>query len=273
MFILKYKMKHMHRIALLVPIMIQQLTGNPLIVAHRGASRDAPENTLPAFELAWEQGADAIEGDFHLTQDGHIVCIHDRDTEKYTGKKWIVAESTLGQLKTLDVGLYHSEQYKGTRIPTISEVFATIPSGKKIYIEIKCGKEIVPTLLREIKTAGLQEEQIVVIAFDHEVVKEVKSQAPQLKACWLSAFKEDDKGLVSPSLASALSTLSEIDADGFSSSRDGITEPFITGIRDAGYEYHVWTVDEPETGRKFKVWGALSITTNVPGLMRGYLAR
>lgn len=58
----------------------------PIIVAHRGASKAAPENTLKAFHLAWEQGADAIEGDFHLTKDGKIVCIHDGNTKRYTKK-------------------------------------------------------------------------------------------------------------------------------------------------------------------------------------------
>lgn len=60
-------------------LLITPLAAESLIVAHRGASEDAPENTLPAFELAWEQGADAIEGDFHLTADGHVICLHDKD--------------------------------------------------------------------------------------------------------------------------------------------------------------------------------------------------
>ena len=66
----------------------------PLIVAHRGASFEAPENTLPAFNLAWEQGADAIEGDFLLTKDGHIVCIHDRTTKRFCEEDLEVAKST-----------------------------------------------------------------------------------------------------------------------------------------------------------------------------------
>jgi len=68
--------------------------GASIIVAHRGASRDAPENTIPAFKLAWKQGADAIEGDFHLTKDGHIVCIHDGNTENVANTNLVVGEST-----------------------------------------------------------------------------------------------------------------------------------------------------------------------------------
>ena len=62
----------------------------PLIIAHRGSSASAPENTIAAFELAWEQQADGVEGDFLLTKDGHIVCFHDKDTKRITGKKLIV---------------------------------------------------------------------------------------------------------------------------------------------------------------------------------------
>ena len=102
------------------------------IVAHRGSSRIAPENTLPAFELAWEEGADAIEGDFHLTRDGHIVCIHDDDTKRVAGKSVLIRDSTLDELRKLDVGLYRGEKYKEAFIPTIEEVFSTIPAGKKI---------------------------------------------------------------------------------------------------------------------------------------------
>ena len=121
------------------------------IVAHRGASADAPENTLAAFKLAWEQGADAIEGDFYLSADHEIVCIHDKDTERTAPGQAVrkVSESTLDQLKQLDVGKWKGERFQGERIPTIEEVFAVIPKGKKILIEIKCGPEIKSRLLKE----------------------------------------------------------------------------------------------------------------------------
>ena len=85
------------------------------MVAHRGESYDAPENTLPAFKLAWEQGADAIEGDFILTKDGHIVCIHERTTKRFCDQDLVVAKSTLKQLKALDVGSWKNEKYEGIR--------------------------------------------------------------------------------------------------------------------------------------------------------------
>jgi len=244
-----------------------------MIVAHRGASRDAPENTIPAFELAWQQGADSIEGDFRLTRDGEIVCIHDKDTKRVAGRKLVVGESTLAELRELDVGTSRGEKFEGTTIPTIAEVFSTIPDGRKIYIEIKCGAEIIPPLLEEIEKSGLADEQIVVICFDRDVLRHIKTSAPQYKTSWLCSIKRDKSGKTRPSLDEVLGVLGEIDADGFSFGKDGVDRAFVEGIIAGGYEPHVWTVDNIETAARMKAWGVLSITTNVPGAVRKGLAR
>jgi len=245
----------------------------PIIVAHRGASKDAPENTLPAFRLGWVQGADAIEGDFHLTKDKQIVCIHDPDTKKITGKKLIVKESTLTELKQLDMGAYHGEKFIGTTIPTIAEVFKTVPKGKKFYIEIKSDAEIIPYLLKEIKKSGLIEEQIVIISFNHQVLKEFKSTAPQFKVYWLSSFKRNERDSFTPSVDTVLNTLKYINADGFSSTKKRIDLDFITTVKEAGYEYHVWTVNNEETAKRFQQWGTQSITTDTPSKIKNSLSR
>ena len=244
-----------------------------MIVAHRGASREAPENTIPAFTLAWKQGADAIEGDFQLTKDGHIVCIHDKDTKRVAGKKLVVSKSTLNELRKLDVGAYRGKKFEGTVIPTIAEVFSTIPKDKKIYIEIKCGVEIIPALLEEIKKSGLKVEQIVVICFSKKVLQELKAKAPQYKVSWLCGVRRDKSGKLGPSLKKVLATLNQINADGFSSSKGAIDEVFIEGVMAKGYEYHVWTVDDVRTALRFRKWGARSITTNVPGHLRKHLVK
>jgi glycerophosphoryl diester phosphodiesterase len=166
------------------------------------------------------------------------------------------------------VGAYFGKNFAGTVIPTIAEVFATIPKEKKIYIEIKCGVEIIPALIEEIKKSGLRDEQIVVISFSQNVIRELKAHAPQYKAYWLSHVGRDKSGELSPSLDEVWTILEQIGADGFSSSHDAIDEAFIEGVMAKGYEYHVWTVDDAETALRFKEWGAKSITTNVPGYIR-----
>ena len=238
---------------------------NPLIVAHRGASKQAPENTLPAFNLAWEQGADAIEADFHLTKDGHIVCIHDSNTKKYTDQKLTISKSTLAALRKLDVGKKKGEKYKGTFIPTIAEVFSTIPDEKLIYIEIKCGKEIIPTLFEQIKKSKLKDKQIVIISFKENILKEIKLQAPQFKTLWLNNLKKDKAGNIPPSI---LETLKAIKADGISASKNTLNGEYIKTLHKNGFEYHVWTINDQKAADRFQKAGVQSITTDVPGVLK-----
>lgn len=244
------------------------LGGEPLIVAHRGASRDAPENTLAAFRLGWEQGADAIEGDFFLTKDGEIVCLHDKDTKRVAGRKLVVKDSTLAELQALDVGLYRGEKFRGARVPTLAEVFATVPAGKKIYVEVKCGVEIVPALVKAVRASKLKEEQVVVISFHAGVIAEIKRVMPTQKAYWLCGISAQKNGGTKPTMAVILKTLVKTKADGLSSSHSGVSEALVKEVQKRGLEYHVWTVDDVAIGRRFRGWGAGSITTNVPALMR-----
>lgn len=250
---------------------IGQIPAGPVLVAHRGASHDAPENTLPAFQLAWEQGADAIEGDFFLTSDRKIICIHDKDTARVTGKKLVVAESTLADLRALDAGSWFDARFAGTRLPTFAEVAATVPPGKRFFIEVKCGPEIVPVLLADLKASGLADEQIVVISFQSAVIAEFKKHSPAAKAYWLSAFGKNPP--LSPSAEKAIAVCKETGADGFSSQADKrVDAAFVAAIRGAGLEYHCWTVDDPAVARRFLEIGAGTITTNRPAFLREALA-
>ncbi|MBN2505327.1 MAG: glycerophosphodiester phosphodiesterase [Verrucomicrobia bacterium] len=245
----------------------------PMIVAHRGASHDAPENTLAAFRLAWQQGADAIEGDFHLTADGRIACLHDAATKRTAGTNLAVARSTLAELRRLDVGAWKGASWAGERIPTLEEVLAVVPQGKQIFIEIKCGPEIVPALKRVLAEAGLASGQTVVIAFDAEVIAAVKQQLPALRAYWLTSYKQAPKnGPWKPTLDEVLRTLRRIGADGLDSqAHDVIDTPFARSLAAAGFPLHVWTVDDPKVAARFARLGAVSITTNRPEWLRAQL--
>lgn len=239
-----------------------------MIVAHRGASHDAPENTLPAFELAWAQGADAIEVDVHLSRDGEIVCMHDSDTQRVAGTKLVIRESTLAELRALDVGAWHSDEFKGTPIPLLSEVLATVPQAGEIRIEIKCGADIVPKLLSEIDRAGLRREQIVMIAFDASVVYDWKRQTTGFRAFWLHHFPRDEAE--SPRPEAIMQTLCQCQADGLSSNAN-IPESCINRLTVSELEWHVWTIDDPAEAERMLARGARSITTNHPGLMKKHL--
>ncbi len=264
----------MFRIYLLIPLIFLTYCTSPLpetmIVAHRGASYDAPENTIPAFLLAWEQGADAIEGDFFLTADGEIVCIHDPRTSRVSDTDTEVANATLEELRQLDVGSWKGQEWAGTGIPTLGEVFEIVPAGKKIFVEIKSGTEILPVLYEELDRSGLRNEQIVIISFNADVIEGVKSARPEHNAYWLSGLSQDDYGNVVPDVKTVIETLDRTGADGFSSHHGLVTAGYIEQIKDAGYEYHVWTVNDPERAWELKQHGALSITTDIPGRVREY---
>ena len=248
-----------------------------MIVAHRGASEEAPENTLAAFRLAWERGADAIEGDFYLTSDGHIVAMHDETTKRTAGGVELrVASSTLAQLQALDVGAWKADRYRGERIPTLDQVLAIVPPGKKIFIEIKCGPEIVSKLRAVLHAASRPLEQVVVISFHESVIMEAKRQIPQIKACWLVGYKQDEVTKVwSPPTADVLSTLQRIGADGLDTegNRHVVDQALVQLLRARGKEIHVWTIDQPADARHFQELGVDSITTNRPAEIRAAMAR
>jgi len=242
-----------------------------LIVAHRGASHDAPENTLAAFRMAWEQDADAVEGDFMLTRDGQVVCIHDGTTKRTGGKDWKISQTTLADLKKLEYGNWKHLRWKGQPIPTLAEVMKSIPKGKRFFLEVKTDPAIIPTLAAEIRKSELNAEQIVIIAFNEQVIAAAKKALPEIKACWLTSFKKDKSiGKWTPSLSSILETLRRTGADGLDCRAEPgvVNEAFVKRIRAAGMELHCWTVNNPGEALRLAQLGIDSITTDRPAYIR-----
>ncbi len=247
----------------------------PLIIAHRGASFDAPENTLAAFRLAWEQGADGIEGDFQLTSDGRVVCIHDLETERLAGEKHVIAETPLDLLRRLDVGAWKDPKFRGERIPTLDEVLALVPAGKMVFLELKAGGvAIVPPLLKAIAASGLKDERIVVISFDADAIAECERRRPALRTQWLTRYEQQADGAWRPSEETIVSTMKRTGADAFGSmaNREALNESLVRKLSDMNVrEFGVWTVDDPELARFYIQAGAWSITTNRPAWLREQL--
>jgi glycerophosphoryl diester phosphodiesterase len=246
-----------------------------MIVGHRGASYDAPENTVAAFRLAWEQGADGIEGDFYVTKDEQIACIHDADTERTGGKKLVVAGSTLAELRALEYGNWKDLRFKGEPIPTFAEVLAAVPPGKRFVIELKTGPEIVPYLKAELDRLRPDPQQLLIIAFKQPTVEACKKVLPHIKAHWLVSYKQDKKtGAWAPSLDDVVAGLRSTKADGLGTqgNREIVTPEFIAKLKENGLrEFHVWTIDTPDDAQYFRKLGAMGITTNRPRFIRDAL--
>jgi len=249
-------------------------TFGQLIVAHRGASHDAPENTLSAFKLAIEQGADGFEADFYLTSDGKVACFHDKDTERISGKKLVVVKTPLAGLQELDVGNWKDPKWKGERMPTMAEALAAVPPDKKIFIELKSSVEIVAPMKKVIESSSLKPEQMVIISFHADAIAECKKQLLSIKALWLCGYKEQKDGRITPGVEEVAATLKRIHADGFNSQAmpEHFDAAFINRLRESGCrEFGVWTVDDPTVAAYYKRLGASAITTNRPGWLRDEL--
>lgn len=245
-----------------------------MLIAHRGASYDAPENTIAAFKLALEQGADGFEADFYLSSDGRVITLHDRDTQRTAGTKLVPHESTFEQLRALEVGSWKGEKWRGEKIPSLEEVLAIVPPGKKIVIELKIGPEIVAPMAKLIEESGLTPEQIIIISFNDKTIAECERLVPQYRSYWLTGYKKHDDGSFTPTIDDAIATWKRSGADGYGSEAnvEVFDQAFIDQLHKAGCkEFHVWTVDKPDVARHYLDLGAAWITTNRPGYLREQL--
>lgn len=239
------------------------------IIAHRGASDLAPENTLAAVKLGWEKQAD-VEVDVYLSGDRQIVCIHDKTTKRTGGVDLAVSETECSRLRELDVGSFKSPRFAGERIPLLSEVLATIPPQQRLFVEIKCGQEILPLLQQTLVESGKM-DRIVIIGFDLETVAAAK-KLMGLPTYWLKGteqVKQTEQWIPhDPQLAQ---TARDRGLDGLDVHYAGVTEEFVRGVRACGQKLYVWTVDDPVEAARLVSLGVDGITTNRPDWLRDQL--
>jgi len=248
-------------------------SAQPLIIAHRGASRDAPENTLAAFQLAWQQGADGIEADFRLTLDGRIVCLHDVGTGRTAAIDLTVATTSFADLRRLDLGSWKGPAWQTEPIPSLEEVLQQLPAGKILFIELKSGPEIIAPLRRILDHGITATGQLRLLAFDPLLIARCKEQLPDIRACLNVNYRWSLRTLGwQPTRLEIPALLEQCGADGLSSRNCSLLdEQFITRLQQNGKEVHVWTVDSARTARRYRQMGVDSIMTNRPGWLRSRL--
>lgn len=247
----------------------------PLLIAHRGASREAPENTLAAFDLAWRQGADGIEADFRLTGDGRVVCIHDASTGRIAGGDLLVAETALADLRRLDIGAWKGSRWQGERICTLEELLGRLPSGKLFMIELKSGPEIVVPLGEILSTARVPFDQLRLLDFDPQLVARIKKTIPGVRVCLNLDYRWSMRTRSwHPSRAEIVTVVEQCGADGLSSRvHTQLDAQVVADLHRSGKEVHVWTVDSLRSARHYRGLGVDSIMTNRPGWLRGALVQ
>jgi len=235
------------------------------IIAHRGASHDAPENTLAAVRLAWAQGADAVEVDVHLTADEQLVVIHDPDTSRTAGTARLVQATSFAELRQLDVGQWKDAAFAGERIPLLDAVCAAVPLSRRVYLELKVGGAALGELVRTLARSRLTPARVAVITFDLDVARTAKRLLPRTEVAWLV---EAGARLESDPMVEIVHRAQSAGLDGLGVDAALLDESVFKRTRAAGLKVHAWTVDDPELARQLVAWEVDGITTNRPGWLR-----
>jgi glycerophosphoryl diester phosphodiesterase len=234
----------------------------PLVIARGGASAEAPEHTIAAFEAALAEGADALEMRVRLSRDGHPVVFGHERLERTTDGRGLVASLTVRELKRLDAGGWKGPLFGGQRIQTLQEVLERFRERTRFWIELPAAgvdieERIVSTL--EIYEAV---ELSFVQSGDRETLRLVRAlnSAVRLGALWSAG-----------PLAAALAATGAVDA--LCPAVEVLREADVEEIRAAGLGCYVWTVNEPALADRLVSWRVDGILTDRPGLVRDRVGR
>lgn len=231
---------------------------NPLIYAHRGASGHAPENTMAAFRLALEEGADGIELDVQMSADNRLVVIHDETLDRTTNGKGMVAGHAWEELRGLDAS-FGQTAYRGEAIPLLSQVLELLAStSMELNIELKNG--IVPyegmeeAVIRMVREYGM-ERRVVLSSFNHYSIVRLTALAPEIERAILYA-----EGLYRPWEYAAV-----VGARSLHPHYLAVTPEIVMNARLAGVKVRPWTVNGDEDYRRMAKAGVDAVITNFPG--------
>jgi glycerophosphoryl diester phosphodiesterase len=241
-----------------------------LVVAHRGASGDAPENTMLAYQQAVEMGADAIELDVHLTKDGKLAVIHDETLDRTTNLAGPVAAKTMAQIRRADAG-YHFEgpdasfpfRGKKLRVPTLPEVLEWLPEGIGLVVEIKAPESTAATVeaLRGSKVRAAN--AVTVISFDERTIDEAHRLDPELPVGYLLVPFQSAEPALTFAVEHGYAAIHPWEVD------LGLDPgPLITLARAYGRLVGCYVVNDPDRMKQLAVLGLWGFVTDLPGLAR-----
>lgn len=236
-------------------------SGETLVFGHRGAKDYAPMNTIPAFELALQQGAVGIELDVHRSKDGYPVIVHDFTVDSTTDGEGKVIEKTLAELKDLDAGSWFDTKFTGLKVPTLDEVFEAVGDALLINVEIKS---------MDVETDGVEQvvadcisrhnmgERVLVSSFNPATLKRFRAIAPEVMIGFLytSGMEIDTESMIEGFAHEARHPYFEmIDGD------------YMAWAKSNNYYVNTWTVNDPEKAKELKSLGVNCVITDAPDVI------
>lgn len=235
----------------------------PLVIGHRGASLRAPENTLAAFRLADELGADGVEMDIKLTKDRVPIVMHDSTLERTTNGSGRVRQTTYADIAALDAGAWFSDAYSGERVPTLTEVLESTPRGLLLNLELtnydSPRDELPEVVLREVRAANAQ-ERVLFSSFNPIALWRLRRLEASLRLGFL--FMPATPRWLKWATALALSV------DFYHPQRDLVTPEAMRRWTRRGLRVNVWTVNDPERARALIEMGAAGLITDDAALWK-----
>ena len=238
------------------------------VIAHRGCSGRAPENTLAAIRQAIDVGADMVEIDVTMTADGHVILLHDETLDRTTDGVGAPTDMTLDEIRRLDAGSWFGPEYAGERIPTLAEAFETVKGRVLMNVEIKTeavAHGVVPKVAAAINEHEMI-DQVVVSSFSPEALRLMKITDPAIVTA--SLFNKELHTGRDP-----LEIIQEVGSRGFNIAAKRVTEAMVERCRNHGFPVAVYTVNEPAELRRLKDMGVNAVFTDHPDLMIEVLAR
>jgi glycerophosphoryl diester phosphodiesterase len=233
-----------------------------LVIAHRGASSYAPENTIAAFDLALQMGARHLELDVHLTRDDYLVIIHDDTVDRTTNGTGTVASRTLAALQVLDAGAWFGEAFVGARIPTLAEVLTRYPGRAHLHIELKGHTAHLPQRTVDlVRTHGMA-LHVTFTSFQHTHLQTMRAYAPELPTGWLV-------GEISDAVIAQAHVLGCAQLCPHASL---VTPGLVQHLHAEGFIVRAWGVANDVLMRQVVDAGADGMTVNFPDKLLAYIA-
>ncbi len=232
----------------------------PLIIAHRGESARAPENTNASVNLAWQSGDDAVEIDVRLTRDKKLVVIHDATTKRTGNLNKRISKTPLKLLRKIDVGIFKDARWKNEQIPTLEEILMGMPDSALLFIEIKSGMEIIEYITNIFKKIRPDNNSIKFISFNSSLLKNLKEKLPLYEYFLLY---QKNFPLFPRTIKSLIKIVKKNDLDGLDLDYKLLRNPDdVLEIKKEGLKLYVWTVNDKEIAEKLVEWGVDGITTD-----------